>query len=226
MKIQVWVLSLIPLSCADVGESKLSLTVEPARLVADGQSGASVRVCNDSSEPADVTATLRASVGAWDGAPESETRSIDLALTGDAPCDTAIWLPPSRTGQVRFEVEVGGVVRVRDSRSLVKAEVSEVEIQGALLSEEAVSAIELTADITTATGGDATQGTIVELRVESEPKGMAYVSNDSIIVGKRDRVMLYAPAGTESVQVRAVVVGAEDVTACRQFSTTSIQSCP
>lgn len=226
MRPQVLALPLLLLSCS-VGHSKLTLTVDSTRLVADGETGTVVKVCNDSDEPADLTVMLRSSTGSWEGAADDDPQSIEVALTADAICAEATWLAPSKVGQVRFEVEVDGVVRAREARKLLKAEVSAVEIKGGLLSEEQVSALTLTADVATKTGGTATDGSVIDLVVVgSVPAGVAYLSDPSIVVGKRDHVLLYAPAGTESIDVQATVDGSPAVTSCRRFSTSTIQPCP
>jgi hypothetical protein len=225
MRTSPLLMPLLALSCT-LGESKLTLTVDSEKLVADGETPTLVTVCNESVEPADVTAVLRASFGSWEGALESDAQSIELPLSAAAVCNSAAWIPPSKAGQVRFEVVVGGVAHARQSLQLLEASVTTVDIKGGLLSEDDVSALTLTADFTTVSGGTATDGTVVMLEVTSDPVGRAYLSDRSIVVGKRDQVTLYAPAGTASVDVRATVEGSPDVTGCRRFSTTTIQACP
>jgi hypothetical protein len=218
-------LCMLLLSCT-VGKSELTLDIQSTKLVADGESGTAIEVCNASDDPANVTATLRSSHGAWDGAADGDPRSIELLLSEKAPCGSATWTAPSKVGQVTFELEIAGVVRARETRALSKAKVSGVELKGGLLSEMDVSAIDLSANFSTDTGGTATDGTVLDLTVTSVPAGRAYLSDSSIIVGKRSRVTLFAPAGTESVDVRATLGSDTEVTTCRRLTTTSIQTCP
>lgn len=216
----------LPLACS-IGTSKLTLSLGNEPLVADGTTTRTITVCNESDEPAsNVTATLHASTGSWQGGKAADPQSIDLALTAESRCATAEWVPPTQVGSVSFEAAVAGAVLARESARVSEARVESLALRSGLLSATDASSLSLSIDFTTATGGEVTAGTIVSLHLASStPVGQAYLSDSSIIVGKRDTVTLFAAAGTTSVNVEAWLKSNASVKDCKIISVTSVATC-
>jgi hypothetical protein len=227
MKALSLVLAVLPLACS-VGTSKLDLDLGNEPFVADGSTARTIKVCNDSDEPAaSVVASLRATNGSWQDGKATDPQSIDLTLTAESHCATADWIPPTKEGSIGFEVEVGGAVVARDSGRIRTAEVDQIELQAGLLSDTDASSIQLGIDFTTKTLGAVTDGTVVTLRVSaSTPAGHAYLSSSSVVAGKRDNVTLFATAGTTSVQIEAKLKSDPTVMDCKVVTPTGVEACP
>ena len=218
--------ALIASACT-IGSSKLTLSVGSEPLVADGTTPRSITVCNESTDPASsVTATLHATSGTWLAAKSTDPTSADLTLSSAAPCASGSWIPPTRKGPVDFWVEVGGTIIARQEASTVAATIKQLELGAGLLSATDVSSVPLMVDFATDTGGQATEGTQVTLKVlSSDPAGQGYLSSGSLIVGKRDSVTLSTSAGTKSVRVQARLTTDSSVLDCKEISQTNVVAC-
>ena len=226
-------LALLQLSCS-VGSSGLSLSAGDRPLVADGTSERAITVCNTSDEPAgQVTVTLRASCGSWARATGSDPRSIEVQLTSGATCVDEVWIPPTRPGAARFEAQVGDTVWIRENVEVVAARVEAIAIRAAppVMSDTGTSSVGISIGFTTESGGDASEGTVVALKlIDSDPRGAAALDDGPIVVGKKDSLTLIAAEGTNSVQLQAQLRGSDDeVRDCRVISplgTPATLACP
>lgn len=219
---------LLPLACS-IGSAGLSLSLGSEPFIADGTSQRLVTVCNTSDEPAaNVSATLHASSGSWARASGADSQSIEVQLTSGAKCTDEVWLPPTQAGPARFEVQVGDTVEIRQNVTLLPAVVDDIAIRAApaRLSTSGSSSIEISIGFTTASGGEASEGTLVDVKVlESEPPDTATLEDGPIVVGKKDSLTLTAAPGTTGVRLQAKLKGSSGaVQTCRVLTQLGIST--
>jgi hypothetical protein len=208
MKAMLVGFAAFPLACS-IGSAGLTLSVGSDPLIADGTSARAITVCNSSDEPAaSVTATLRASSGSWARATGSDKQQIEVQLTSGAKCADEVWLPPTQPGPTRFEVQVGDTVQIREDATLIAATVDQIAVQASppTLSTSGSSSIAISVGFTTASGGEPSDGTVVNLRLlDSDPLGAAALDDGPIVVGKKETLTLIAAEGTSSVRLQATL---------------------
>jgi hypothetical protein len=195
----------------DASELLHPLAVAPDRVIADGQSTATVTLCasDDGGRDPSLTATLAATSGAWVAAPDGGTQRTSFVLDRDG-CRTLAWRAPQSLDAPTIVGTVGNPPYASAMAIIALAtaalDVPVLSAEGQLLAS-GMSTVTVTAALRAKTGGSPTIGTLVDFTVTAKPAGVAYFTapRRELVTGDTvSSTLLVSATALSAVTIRVV----------------------